>query len=99
MSSLERLERRYGGKQFNVIGISTDDDIHAAAAFLMQSKITFANYHDKQLQMENMLGANMIPLTILVDAHGRVVKKMQGYREWDSSESLEMIGKTFRIKM
>jgi thiol-disulfide isomerase/thioredoxin len=99
MSSLERLARRYGGKQFNVIGISTDDDIHAAAAFLMQSKITFANYHDKQLQMENMLGANMIPLTILVDAHGRVVKKMQGYREWDSSESLEMIGKTFRIKM
>lgn len=34
MGSLERLARRYGGKQFNVIGISTDDDGYAAAAFI-----------------------------------------------------------------
>ncbi|MDH5219168.1 MAG: TlpA family protein disulfide reductase, partial [Gammaproteobacteria bacterium] len=25
MGSLERLSKRYGGKQFNLIGISTDD--------------------------------------------------------------------------
>ena len=99
MGSLERLARRYGGKKFNVIGISTDDDFHAAAAFLAHSGITFANYHDKQLQMENMLGANMIPLTVLVDARGRVLKKWRGYREWDNAESLALIGSAFRIKM
>ena len=33
ISSLERLSRRFGGKQLNIIGISTDDDAIAAARF------------------------------------------------------------------
>jgi hypothetical protein len=36
---------------------------------------TFNNYIDHNLVLENMLGANTIPLTILVDANGRVLKK------------------------
>ena len=99
MGSLERLSRRYGGKQFNVIGISTDDDPAAAAAFIMQAQITFDNYLDSKLTMENMLGASSIPLTVLVDAQGRIVQKLRGSREWDSRESLELIGKALRIKL
>ena len=99
MGSLERLSRRFGGKQFNIIGISTDDDAGAAAAFLTQSKVTFDNYHDRNLLLENMLGAETIPLTILVDAHGRVVMKVRGARQWDSPEALELIGKTFHKKL
>jgi len=99
MGSLERLSRRFGGKQFNIIGVSTDDDARAAAAFLAQAKVTFDSYLDRNLLLENMLGAETIPLTILVDAHGRVLMKIRGSREWDSTESLELIGKTFRKKM
>ncbi|MDE2118307.1 MAG: TlpA family protein disulfide reductase [Betaproteobacteria bacterium] len=99
MGSLERLYRRYGGKQFNVIGISTDDDGDAAAAFIKQSKTTFENYLDSKVFLENMLGANMLPLTVLVDANGRVLEKVRGAREWDSPEFVEAIGKTFHIKL
>jgi len=99
MGSLERLSRRFGGKQFNVIGVSTDDDASAAAAFLVRSKVTFDNYLDRNLLLENMLGADTIPLTILVDAHGRVLRKIHGSKEWDSAESLELIGRTFRKKL
>ena len=99
MGSLERLYRRYGGKQFNVIGISTDDDGNAAAEFIKMSKISFANYLDSKVFLENMLGANMIPLTVLVDANGRVIEKVRGAHEWDSPEFVEGIGKTFHIKM
>lgn len=99
MGSLERLSRRYGGKQFNVIGISTDDDADAAAAFIMQSQITFDNYLDSKLVLENMLGANAIPLTVLVDANGRVIQKIRGSREWDSQESLDLIRKALGVKM
>lgn len=99
MGSLERLSRRFGGKQFNIIGISTDDHVSAAAAFLRQAKVTFDNYHDRNLQLERMLGANRIPLTVLVDAEGRVLRKVRGSREWDSPESLELIGKAFRKKL
>ena len=99
MGSLERLSRRFGGKQFNIIGISTDDDASAAAAFLRQSKITFDNYLDRNLVLENMLGADSIPLTILIDAQGRVLRKIRGSKEWDSPQSLELIGKAFRKEM
>jgi len=99
MGALERLYRRYGGKQFNVIGISTDDDGSAAAALIKKSGITFVNYLDSQVFLENMLGADTIPLTVLVDANGRVLEKVHGAHEWDSPEFIEAIGKTFHIKM
>ena len=51
MGSLERLSKRYAGKQFNIIGISTDDDSKAAAKFLTRWNITFDNYHDYRLTM------------------------------------------------
>jgi thiol-disulfide isomerase/thioredoxin len=99
MGSLERLSRRYGGKQFNVIGISTDDHANLAAAFLTQAKVTFDNYHDRTLLLESMLGANTIPLTVLVDAQGKVLLKVRGSKEWDSPESLALIAKTFGKKL
>ncbi len=99
MASLERLSRRFGGKQFNIIGVSTDDYADKAAAFLRQAKVTFDNYHDRNLLLEAMLGANTIPLTVLVDAQGRVLKKVRGSKEWDSPESVQLIGKAFRRKL
>ncbi|MDP3841344.1 MAG: TlpA disulfide reductase family protein [Oxalobacteraceae bacterium] len=99
MGSLERLSRRYGGKQFNVIGISTDDYRDRATAFLQKSNITFSNFIDSKLFMENMLGADRIPLTLLIDAQGRVLGKFYGTKEWDSPEALEVIAKKFRIRL
>ena len=99
MGSLEKLSHRYAGKQFNMIGISTDDDADAAYAFLMQAGITFDNYLDHKLILENMLGADTIPLTLLIDVQGRVLKKVRGKREWDSPESIKMIADIFGVKL
>lgn len=99
MGSLERLARRYNGKQFNVIGISTDDDGKAAVAFIKQSKVTFENFLDSNVLLENMLGADTIPLTILVDAQGKVLEKARGSYEWDSPEIVDAIRATFHIKL
>ena len=44
-----------------------------------------------------MLGANTIPLTILVDADGRVLKKVRGAYEWDNPKTIDIIGKMFHI--
>jgi thiol-disulfide isomerase/thioredoxin len=98
MGSLERLSRRFGRNKLNVIGISTDDDAAAAAGFLSRARITFDNYLDRNLLLENMLGANTIPLTLLVDAQGRVVEKINGARDWDSPESLAMIARSLHLK-
>ena len=46
-----------------------------------------------------MLGANRIPLTLLVDAQGKVVGKYYGAKEWDSPEALDVIGKSFGVRL
>lgn len=99
MGSLERLAKQYNGKEFNVIGISTDDYHNKAAAFIKQTGITFENFLDSKLVLENMLGANTIPLTILVDDHGRVLEKVRGAREWDRAKIIDAIGEAFHIKL
>ncbi len=96
MASLERLAWLEPAGRFNIIGISTDDDVARAAAWLKESNATINQFIDTRLQMENLLGASRLPLTVLVDGNGRVVEKIYGAREWDSPESLRMIRKAFR---
>jgi thiol-disulfide isomerase/thioredoxin len=97
MGSLERLAWSDLGQQFNVIGISTDDYPEAAKGFLRKSSATLNHYLDRQLELENMLGADHLPLTVLVDGKGRVLSKTVGAREWDSVESMAMIRSAFRL--
>lgn len=99
MSSLERLSKKFGGKQFNIIGISTDDDVNAAAIAIKTAKLTFSNYLDHDLILENMLGADTIPLTILVDANGRVLKKISGSHKWDNDATLKLISQSFDLRL
>ena len=98
MNSLERLYRRYGGKEFAVIGISTDDYRDNAQWFLQATRTSFSHFIDSRLEMENMLGADRIPLTLLVDAQGRVLAKVYGARQWDDPEAMAMIKRNFHLR-
>lgn len=98
MESLERLWQRYGD-QFDVIGISIDDYRERAKAFLVKAETTFPHYIDQKLMLENMLGADTIPLTLLIDAQGRVLQKVRGAQVWDSPDIIEAIGMTYQIQM
>ena len=99
MGSLDRLARRHNGRQFHVIGISTDDHADKAQAFVVGAGVSFDNYIDRNLVLENMLGASRIPLTVLVDAKGKVLRKVYGAREWDSPENKALIAGTLGVKL
>jgi thiol-disulfide isomerase/thioredoxin len=99
MASLEALSRVDRKQQFRVIGISTDDDINAARKYLRQAGLTFENFIDHKLELENMLGANTIPLTLLVDANGKVLYKARGSKDWMRQEWIGMIQVLFKIKI
>jgi thiol-disulfide isomerase/thioredoxin len=96
MASLDRLAWLDVGREFNIIGISTDDYPERAKAWLRDSNATISQFIDRQLQMENMLGASKLPLTVLVGADGRVLQKVYGAREWDSAENVRLIREMFR---
>jgi thiol-disulfide isomerase/thioredoxin len=96
MGSLDKLAKRYKGKPFKVIGISTDDYPEKAYDFL---PVGFENFIDARLELENMLGADRLPLTLLIDAQGKVLAKHYGARDWDSAETRQMIAKAFGLKL
>ncbi len=94
-ASLERLAWSEAGSRYTVIGISTDDYREEALKWLRHSNATVSHYIDSRLTLEHMLGASTIPLTVLVDASGRVVARFRGAREWDSVESIRVIERAF----
>jgi thiol-disulfide isomerase/thioredoxin len=96
MASLERLAWSGAAQPFTLIGISTDDHPEAARAWLQRSNATFNHYIDRALELENMLGATRLPLTILVDGEGRVLDKVYGARDWDSPAAIAAITRAFR---
>jgi thiol-disulfide isomerase/thioredoxin len=96
MASLERLAWQEHASKFVVIGISTDDYADRAQGLLKHTNATISHFIDRQLVLENMLGASNLPLTVLVDADGRVVDKVYGAKQWDGPEALALINKAFR---
>jgi thiol-disulfide isomerase/thioredoxin len=95
MASLERLAWRDDAHYFAIIGISTDDYVDKAQAALAAWNSTITHFIDTNLELEKMLGADTLPLTVLVDPSGRVLAKVHGSREWDSADALAYIHRTF----
>lgn len=96
MPSLDYLARHYGSDRLNIIGVSTDDNVIAAYNFIVKSKVSFKNYIDRNLMLENMLGANRIPLTILIDSNGVVLQKIRGSRDWSDPAIIKHLDKVFK---
>ena len=95
MASLERLAWQEHATAFTIIGISTDDYPDKARQLLKTRNATISHFIDERLQLETMLGASRLPLTVLVDADGRVVDKVYGARQWDGHEAAALIARAF----
>jgi len=95
MASLERLAWQETSESFVVIGISTDDSAALARQLLRQTNATISHFIDSKLQLETMLGASRLPLTVLVNANGQIVDKVYGAQQWDGPEARARIGRAF----
>ncbi len=91
MASLERLAWMDNVGDVVIIGVSTDDFRERAEAYLDSINPTILHFLDSDLRIENMLGATRIPLTVLVNARGQVVKKFYGAKAWDDPAAVKMI--------
>jgi thiol-disulfide isomerase/thioredoxin len=99
MASFERLAWRTEARYFAIIGISTDDDAEQAKRLLDNTNATLSQFIDTGLQMESMLGASRLPLTVFIDADGRILGKIYGARQWDDAEALHLIDDTFHKRV
>jgi thiol-disulfide isomerase/thioredoxin len=87
MKSLERLAWMEGFARFNVIGVSTDDRVEKARSLLRSTNATLLHFIDRGREMESLLGADRIPLTVFIDAEGRLLRKHYGAKQWDAPEN------------
>jgi len=99
MKSLKNLAQRYNDKQFTLIGISIDDYSRSAKAFIKRTGIQFKNFLDNKQQLENMLGASSLPLTIFVDKDGKVLAKVRGSRQWNNPKIIDAIAEVLSVKL
>jgi len=92
MPSLDRLAGLLDESKFRIVGMSVDQDDHVVREFLIERKIFFENYLDNHMNnADNQIGIRVYPSTFFIGADGRLLKVVEGWRYWDSMESINEI--------
>ena len=93
MPALDRLQAALGGARFTVLLVSIDrGGAKVAAPFLKRLGVTRLRTHlDPKRKLERAFATFGLPTSILIDAAGREVGRVQGAAEWDAPEARELI--------
>lgn len=88
MPTLDRLEAKLGGPDFQVVPLSIDQGgIQVVRDFYEELGLRNLDiYVDDQMQVPPVLGVVGIPGTLLIDREGREIGRKLGPAEWDSEE-------------
>ena len=93
MPSLDRLQERRGGDDFQVITISIDRTNALPAKFFEDNGIRHLGpWHDGSYGIPGNLQLRGYPTTVIYNRQGREVAILEGEAEWDSPEALALIG-------
>lgn len=96
MPSLERLHKQFEGRGLMVLGISVDEDGAIYESFLRDHGITFPNHRDPDRSISTLYGTFMYPETYIIDAEGKLVRKVIGPLEWDDPQVVEFLDRLVR---
>lgn len=93
MPSLDRLQAILGGPRFEVVALSLDrGGVAVVAPFYARYRLAnLGQYFDPASRSSVALGVRGLPTTLLVDAHGREIGRVQGPAEWDSKPILAFL--------
>lgn len=97
LPTLDRLSRSdEQAGDLGVVAISQDTAPHASVvAFLKAHQIiSLAAYQDPKMGLSGSLGAEVLPTSILYDAHGREVWRYVGDLDWTSPEAVKLLAET-----
>ena len=93
MPSLDRLQAAMGKDKFTVLPLSLDGPSRPKVApFYEDKKLTSLGiYFDKGKKSMQALDVSVLPTSILVDADGREIARLEGEADWDKPEALALI--------
>ncbi len=92
MPSLDRLQAELGGEDFTVVLMSQDRlGAEQVEPFLARLGIGLTSQLDPKMALFRALGGRGLPTTILIDARGIELGRLEGAAEWDRPEALALI--------
>lgn len=93
MPTLDRLQSKLGGPDFEVVALSIDQGgASVVKSFYEDENIRALQiYIDKSSDAMTTLGIAAIPATLLIDREGREIGRKIGPAEWDSPEIITLI--------
>jgi len=73
LASLDRIQRRYGGRGVQVLGVSTDaGDMGGLSTWLEGQKLGYPVLRDNHQVVSGRYGIEKLPLTVVIDSEGYV---------------------------
>lgn len=93
MDSLERMYQKFKGSDFEMVGISVDDNWVAVEKFFITKKVSFPILLDPKGDASNLYQVYGVPETVLINKEGKIVEKISGPREWDQKPMMGRIEK------
>ena len=93
MPSLDRLQAEKGKDKFVVLPLSLDGPSRPKVApFYADRKLAnLGIYFDKGKKVLGALDVSVLPTSILIDAQGRELGRLEGEADWDKPEALALM--------
>ena len=92
MPSFETLYRRYRSKGLTLLAISLDKESSSKVQeFVDKYNLSFPVLLDTDGVAEKLYPSFTIPFTYVIDKHGRVAARVDGAKDWESSETFEAV--------
>lgn len=93
MPSLDQLQKKMGKDKFVILPLSLDGPTRAKVAPFYQDKKLgeLGIYFDKGRAAMQALGISVLPTSILIDADGRELGRIEGEADWSAPEALALM--------
>ena len=93
MPSLDRLAQKIGGEKFAVVALSLDGPSRPKVEpFIRSRNLSHLQvFFDTRKKSYQALQIAVLPTSVLIDADGREVGRLQGDAEWDSPEAEALV--------
>lgn len=91
MPALKRLKESFAGKSFELLAVTTDQQVEGIRTFVQALGLEFPVLLDNTKDVSAAFAVRGLPTTVLIDRQNRLVGRAVGPRAWDSAESVALV--------
>lgn len=93
---VRNLQKKYTGKNLQIVGISSDDDEQVWQTFIKAQQMTWSEYIDVRGDVLQAFGIDSFPTYIVLDKDGVIRFRQSGFGEGTQDELEEAINKALK---